>query len=61
MAPEGWCVAPTMGLTTPETDRIVIPRPEPLEAPVRQPEAEPASPKPAPMEPAPLVGSAAAA
>ena len=37
-----------MGLTTPETERIVIPRPEPLELPSREPAEEPA-----PVEQAP--------
>jgi hypothetical protein len=36
-----------MGLTTPETERIVIPKPEPLELPACEPSHEPA-----PLEPA---------
>jgi len=37
-----------MGLTTPETERIVIPRPQPFELPAREPDAEPAAPEPVP-------------
>lgn len=40
-----------MGLTTPETDRVVIPRPEPL----RLPEPE-RTPVPVPDEPVPVGG-----
>ena len=47
-----------MGLTTPETERIVIPRPEPFEVPVREPNAEPAPLVPVPQEPVPAGGSA---
>jgi hypothetical protein len=42
-----------MGLTTPETERIVIPRPEPLELPACEPGHEPA----APLEPAVAPGT----
>ena len=37
-----------MGLTTPETERIVIPRPQPLELPASEPRHD----EPAPAEPA---------
>jgi len=50
-----------MGLTTPETERIVIPRPEPLQLPVSEPDAEPAPPEPAPLEPSRVGGSTARA
>jgi len=44
-----------MGLTTPETERIEIPRPEPLELPAQEPAEEPV-----PNEPVPVGGSATA-
>ena len=38
-----------MGLTTPETERIDIPRPEPLEVPARGPGEKPVWNEPVPV------------
>lgn len=40
-----------MGLTTPETERIEIPTPQPLELPASEPKEVPA-----PAEPVPVAG-----
>jgi hypothetical protein len=50
-----------MGLTTPETERVVIPKPEPLQLPVQQPEAEPAPAQPVPLEPSRVGGATSSA